>query len=486
MNNRWGDFRYPPSDVNIGAEARKFRYMEEEGNAVGTARGWHRAGFDDTQWAEVTYSYGPYWWHLGPVAGDSGVEQLLEQIQRGNFDPQISSRTGSKTSRWERYTFSKKFGPERLPPKSGGILNGVPENFLLLDQPPPGNDIHYFFTTVHAPEENDCSFQLGVSPAKSLYTTPTPRTPTPLPTRARAWVNGTDVQLDIGPETPESRVRVHLREGANTVLVEIVRPEYQVHREKTKTEAAIALYAAFFASEPPKEERYVPLLRWFRDPNQIVYDVSPGNAKHVGWYRFMAPPGTRVIRVPVRARAIRGWVDGEAVVVESGEIRLRNVQQRTSQVALRVEQEPGAYGGAAFPDPVTFECDTGEMPLGDWSPHGLETYSGIGVYSKEVYLTRAHVQSKIMLDLGDVRSVAEVVINGRTAGTTLARPFRFDISQFVLEGRNLIEIKVANTLANHMTSYPTKFILAGQTVSGLMGPVEMQFYAPVSMVAKPS
>lgn len=486
MNNRWGDFRYPPSDVNIGAEARKFRYMEEEGDAGGTGRGWHRADFDDTQWPEVTYSYGPYWWHLGPVAADFEARQLLEQILRGTFEPQTWSSGHPKSARWERYSFSKEFGPERLPPKSGGILTGVPENFLLLDRPPPGNDTYYFFTTLQAPEEIDCHFQLGVSPAKSLYTTPTARTPTPLPTRTRAWVNGADVRLDLGPEKPESRVTVHLRKGANTVLVEIVRPEYQVHREQTKTEAAIALYAGFFTSGPPKEERYVPLLRWFREPNQLVYDVAPGIAKPVGWYRFKAPPGVRSIRVPVRARAILGWVDGASVPFDAGKISLPSARRRTSQVALRVEQESGAYGGAAFPEPVMFECDSGEMPLGDWSPHGLETYSGIGVYSQEVYLTKAHVQSKVILDLGDVRSVAEVIVNGRIAGVTLARPFRFDISQFVFEGRNKLEIKVANTLANHMTSYPTKFILPGQTVSGLLGPVEIQFYSPVAMVAKPS
>ena len=486
MNNRWGDFRYPPSDVNIGAEARKFRYMEEAGDAAGTALGWHRADFDDTQWPEVTYSYGPYWWHLGPAAADFEVKQLLERIQRGTFDPQTSSSGKSKSARWERYTFSKKFGPERLPPKSGGILTGVPDNFLLLDQPPPGNDTHYFFTTVHALEEVDCSFQIGVSPAKSLYTAPTPRTPMPLPVRARAWVNGTDVRLDMRPEIPDSRVSVRLQKGANTVLIEIVRPEYEVHHEQTKTEAAIALYAAFFTSEPAKEERYIPLLRWFRETDPFVYDVTPENGKRVGWYRFKAPPGVRCIRVPIRGRAALGWVDGEAVAVDSGKISLANSRLRTSQVALRVEQERGAYGGAAFPEPVMFECDTGEMPSGDWSPHGLETYSGIGVYSKEVYLAKAHTQGKVILDLGDVRSVAEVIVNGRTAGITLARPFRFDISQFVLEGLNRIEIKVANTLANHMTSYPTSFVLPGQTVSGLLGPVEVQFYAHVGMVAKPS
>jgi hypothetical protein len=61
----------------------------------------------------------------------------------------------------------------------------------------------------------------------------------------------------------------------------------------------------------------------------------------------------------------------------------------------------------------------------------------------------------------------------------LARPFRFDVTQLISEGRNHIEIKVANTLANHMSTYPTKWVFDGQTASGLFGPVELRFLAPV-------
>jgi hypothetical protein len=50
------------------------------------------------------------------------------------------------------------------------------------------------------------------------------------------------------------------------------------------------------------------------------------------------------------------------------------------------------------------------------------------------------------------------------------------------EGRIQL-VKVATTLANHMSTYPTKWIFDGQTVSGLLGPVRVQFSAPVIMQA---
>jgi hypothetical protein len=121
------------------------------------------------------------------------------------------------------------------------------------------------------------------------------------------------------------------------------------------------------------------------------------------------------------------------------------------------------------------------MGLGDWSDYGLETYSGIVVYRKTIDLGKAQVRGKVILDLGVVKTVAELLVNGHSAGVRLARPFSFDITDLVKAGRNTIEVKVANTLANHMRSYPTQYIYKGQTVSGLLGPVELYFQSPVTL-----
>jgi glycosyl hydrolase family 2 len=152
-------------------------------------------------------------------------------------------------------------------------------------------------------------------------------------------------------------------------------------------------------------------------------------------------------------------------------------------VALRVEQEPGVYAGAVFDEPISFICTEGQIGLGDWSQHGLATYSGIAIYSAEVSLTSAHLKGRVLLDLGHVKTLADLSVNGRPAGVKLARPFRFDVTDLLSEGSNQIEIKVANTLANHMSTYPTVFVREGQTVSGLLGPVQLRFLAPVRLVA---
>jgi hypothetical protein len=85
-----------------------------------------------------------------------------------------------------------------------------------------------------------------------------------------------------------------------------------------------------------------------------------------------------------------------------------------------------------------------------------------------------------ILDLGDVKDVAEVKVNGKSAATLLLRPFRTDISAFVQPGENILEITVTNALFNCMVlREPRPFPIgatgnpSGLMSSGLIGPVQL-------------
>jgi hypothetical protein len=217
-------------------------------------------------------------------------------------------------------------------------------------------------------------------------------------------------------------------------------------------------------------------------PQDLVFDITPEKEKRVGWYRFPAPPGMKAMRLNTNVKKVEAWVDGQAVGIAEGRIDLESPIQEVSQVALRVEQKPGCYAGAAFSLPVAFECAEGKIPLGDWCNHGLETYSGGVIYTKTVELEERHLAGQVILDLGQVSSMAEVHVNDKSAGVRMARPFCFDITGLVKAGENHIQVKVVNTLANHMSSYPTTYIYEGQMVSGLLGPVKLQFLSKVILV----
>ena len=55
-----------------------------------------------------------------------------------------------------------------------------------------------------------------------------------------------------------------------------------------------------------------------------------------------------------------------------------------------------------------------------------------------------------MLDLGDVKNIAEVTINGKNIITLWKKPFETDISNYLKIGKNTIEIKVVNSWVNRL------------------------------------
>ena len=88
----------------------------------------------------------------------------------------------------------------------------------------------------------------------------------------------------------------------------------------------------------------------------------------------------------------------------------------------------------------------------DWSlDPELCGLSGRGIYSTAFTVSAADVARQVILDLGNVRDVAEVTINGKPAGTLLLRPYRIDITGLVRPGENLLDVAVTNALFNSMT-----------------------------------
>ena len=503
MNNRWGDFRYPPSKELIGPEARTFKYMEE-GSQSGDSLGWHKSEFNDSTWPVVRYSYGPYWWHVGPF--DEGREPagLEEKARNGELASEVYE-SGGKPLQWEPYTFSQKLGyfPDETHQTWRGLL-GISENFFVLPNRNLPKASHFLCTSVYSPEEGDFTLYFGGAPQPG-----TPGMIYQVPDQRQAWVNGNQV-LDIRDKrTDEVRGQVHLKKGWNVVLLKLIlRAAPPATPEGPPQNVPdIATYAVIRASAPPPRDPYVPRLRWFADGQDLTYDISPDKKKRVGWYRFKAPPGLTALRLTVKAKHVDAWINGQPVPVEDSTIKLTSVVRKPSQVVLRVDQQPGTYAGAAFPEPIAYECKEGEIGLGDWSPQGLECYSGAVVYGKVLTLNKEHLKAGVVLNLGMVKTCAEVHVNGKLADVRLARPFRFDITNLVREGENHIQIRVANTLANHMSTYPTKFVykgknsfvdipdslrtrssypavLADQTISNLLGPVQVQFLSKVNLFAR--
>ncbi|MCU7549728.1 glycosyl hydrolase [Chitinophagaceae bacterium LB-8] len=123
------------------------------------------------------------------------------------------------------------------------------------------------------------------------------------------------------------------------------------------------------------------------------------------------------------------------------------------------------------------------------SDTGIRYFSGTAAYTKNINV-QANVISKgaqLWLDLGDVKNLAEVTVNGKTMGVVWKKPFHVDITNAVKAGENTIEIKVTNLWVNRLIgdaqpgvtnkiTYTTMpFYKAEDKLlpSGLLGPVKI-------------
>lgn len=118
---------------------------------------------------------------------------------------------------------------------------------------------------------------------------------------------------------------------------------------------------------------------------------------------------------------------------------------------------------------------------------GIKYFSGMATYAREFTTPKGWKPGQpLWLDLGDVRELAEVSINGKPAGAAWHPPYRVEIGSAVKKGKNRLEVKVANLWVNRLvgdkqpgatkltwTAMPTYKADAPLRPSGLLGPVKL-------------
>ena len=102
------------------------------------------------------------------------------------------------------------------------------------------------------------------------------------------------------------------------------------------------------------------------------------------------------------------------------------------------------WGG---PEKVVFDS------LSDWSKNkleGIKYYSGIAAYHKTFEFNAGKPKGEIYLDLGKVKNLARVSLNGRVVGVLWTPPWKIDVSTQVKPGKNELTIEIANLWANRL------------------------------------
>ena len=81
---------------------------------------------------------------------------------------------------------------------------------------------------------------------------------------------------------------------------------------------------------------------------------------------------------------------------------------------------------------------------------GIKYFSGTAAYHNS-FNVAATGDKTLILDLGEIRDVAEVFINGKSAGILWKKPYSVDIRQLVLPGRNELKVEIVNLWVNRLT-----------------------------------
>jgi len=127
----------------------------------------------------------------------------------------------------------------------------------------------------------------------------------------------------------------------------------------------------------------------------------------------------------------------------------------------------------------------------DWTlseNDSIKYYSGTSVYRKSVQLSDIQTNKKLILNTGNLTSMARIKVNGKDVGGVWTAPWQVDISSAIKSGSNLIEISVVNNWMNRLigdlkspskerpTWSPVIRYKADTTLqpSGLFGPVTIQ------------
>lgn len=132
--------------------------------------------------------------------------------------------------------------------------------------------------------------------------------------------------------------------------------------------------------------------------------------------------------------------------------------------------------------------------LSDWTTNtanGIRYYSGTAVYSKTFDMPAPANDkngSRLYLDLGRVKDIAHVRLNGQDLGVVWTAPWKVDITDYVKAGANKVDISVANRWPNRLigddqpsagkrftsTSYDPYDKDSKLLPSGLLGPVTIE------------
>jgi len=245
-----------------------------------------------------------------------------------------------------------------------------------------------------------------------------------------------------------------------------------------------------FREKSPSPSRQIVAVTRNGGPSPAVGEKQPATP--------LADPGLELMTDP------QGGFYGRAS--QAGDYQLKTAAGQTLAIQVPAVPAPVEISGAWD---VSFDLG-GSAPenrvfqsLSDWAQHpesAIRHYSGKATYRKSFALPEAQLSIKdlqLTLDLGAVRDLASVRLNGKDLGTLWLEPWQVDVTSLVKPGENILEVEVTNVWNNRLAgdaalpveqrrtfiTLPSVTQATPLLPAGLLGPVTLR--STINVVAKP-
>ncbi len=179
-------------------------------------------------------------------------------------------------------------------------------------------------------------------------------------------------------------------------------------------------------------------------PGAIIENYSGNRQPGLQPATYTQQPGITTVQLDLAAR-------------ESAFVVLRNRGQPLASAPAPVLHTVTAIKGpwdVTFPPhlgaPTNIRLNKATFWTEDSNP-GVKFFSGTATYSTTFTVPASQLRAKhVILHLDDVRDIAQVRINGKTAGLTWAPPYEVDVTGTLRPGSNKLEIAVTNEWTNRI------------------------------------
>jgi hypothetical protein len=188
----------------------------------------------------------------------------------------------------------------------------------------------------------------------------------------------------------------------------------------------------------------------------VVFDKSPaaGNFASLGLTGDTNNadfPVEQVVAMSDNSVTVQCWQNGHYLLTgikgQQKQVKVNNIpapEVIDGDWTVEFDPEWGAPAEVKLPELISWT---------DHAEEGVRYYSGTGTYNKTFNVPADWLGSgrRVHLDLGDVREVAEIYVNGQSAGVVWKPPFLADITSFLKPGNNELKIEVMNLWINRLS-----------------------------------